>query len=205
MANIELGHQVDINGERGVITNIDDDILFITLLDGRSQVRSIDEVTVLNDLPKVSVGDTTDVDDLIDTDDDPVSDNLSVAPDVEEPEGIFGPYAAWYLGNYTIQAMNDDIQIFRKSPDGSGEDNILFSMDPDESTAFSDVVTGLEHSPHENTTLYYSFGLVDWDFFITQRYDTGEKQLVTIPYKEMISIATVLPLAVEWVREHPFF
>lgn len=204
MTNITLGHQVDINGDRGVITNIDDDILFITLLDGRSQVRSIDEVTVLNDLPKVSVGDTPDVDALIDTDDQ-VSDNLSVAPDVEEPEGIFGSYAAWYLGNYTVQAMNDDIQIFQKSPDGSGEDNILFNMDPDEATAFSDVVTGLEYSPHENTTLYYSFGLVDRDFFITQRYDTGEKKLVTIPYKEMISIATVLPVAVEWVREHPFF
>ena len=204
MTNITLGHQVDINGDRGVITNIDDDILFITLLDGRSQVRSIDEVTVLNDLPKVSVGDTPDVDALIDTDDQ-VSDKLSVAPDVEDPEGVFGSYAAWYLGNYTVQAMNDDIQIFQKSPDGGGEDIILFSMDPDEATAFSDVVTGLEHSPHENTTLYYSFGLVDRDFFITQRYDTGEKQLVTIPYKEMISIATVLPVAVEWVREHPFF
>lgn len=204
MTNITLGHQVDIDGDRGVITNIDDDILFITLLDGRSQVRSIDEVTVLNDLPKVSVGDTPDVDALIDTDDQ-VSDKLSVAPDVEDPEGVFGSYAAWYLGNYTVQAMNDDIQIFQKSPDGSGEDNILFSMDPDEATAFSDVVTGFEHSPHENTTLYYSFGLVDRDFFITQRYDTGEKQLVTIPYKEMISIATVLPVAVEWVREHPFF
>lgn len=199
--NITPGTQVDVHGERGVITNTDDDIVFITMLDGRALVHSVDEIDILDDLPLISVSTTTtdNVDDLIDMDepDNPVDETV---PSIEEPEGVFGPYATWDVGSYIVQAMNNGIQIFANI---NGDEKILLDLPLDDARRLHENLSEVTRETMEIG--YYAIQEIDGKVYFRLRQGLGSDEvLARIPRSMMDRIDVVFPGAIEWMIAHPF-